>query len=502
MTLTADIVIVGSGAGGGTMAYALKGSGARVLILERGGFLPREVENWSPREAITKRRYKPSERWQHAHRTFTGSNHYYVGGMTKFFGACLARFKPLDFQAYDLEDGPSRAWPISYEDLERYYTEAERIWRVRGAAGQDPFEPPRSAPFPYPPVEHEPQIAELAERLQAQGLHPYTLPMGVMLGADGHCVRCKHCDGFPCPLSAKCDAEVTCILPALESPTVELRTHAYAERLLTDSSGRRVTAVEARIDGELVRVKAGRVVVSAGAANSAALFLRSGNSAHPSGLANASDQVGRNWIQLRHTALSALHPGRVNTTVFQKTLGVNDFSVAPNGSHVGLGSLQTTGRVLPEHIQAVHRWVPRKTASWIAARSVDWWLMTEDSSLPENRLVLGPRGGIRLEWKPTNVGTHRRLVHATARMMRRAGYPIALWRHFGLDTNAEQAGTLRFGTDPTTSVIDPTCRVHGLENLYVVDSSIVPSLGSGPGGPTLTVAAMALRVASESDLLA
>ncbi len=483
------------------MAYALKDTGARVLILERGDFLPRETENWSPLETITRARYKPNDRWAHGHRRFVGSNHYFVGGMTKMFGACLARMRPVDFEGYDLEDGLSPPWPVDYGQLEPYYCEAERIWGVRGRADEDPLEPPRSRPFPNPALEHEPVVAELAARLREQGLHPYTLPMGVDLGQGGRCIRSKYCDGFPCPLHAKCDAEVRCIRPALESPNVELRTNAFVERLLTDTTGRVVTEADVRINGEWRRIRAAKFVLCAGAANSAALLLRSANPSHPSGLANSSDQVGRNWIQHRDTALSAIDPKRKNTTVFQKTLGLNDFYLSPSGNHRRWGSLQTTGKVLPEHIRGVHPWLPRRTADWVSERSIDWWLMTEDCPLPENRLVLTAAGGIGLEWRPTSVKAHRKLVWATIKMMRRAGYPVSLWRHFGLDTNAHQASTLRFGTDPSTSVLDPTCKAHDLDNLYAVDSSFLPSLGSGPGGPTLTVAAMALRVARESDLL-
>lgn len=500
-TLSADIVVVGSGAGGGTMAYALKDSGARVLILERGGFLPREVENWSPYESITRKRYKPKDYWSHGRHSFIGSNHYYVGGMTKMFGACLARIHPPAFEAYDLEDGVSPAWPISYDDLEPYYSEAERIWGVRGRADQDPVEPPRSEPFPHAALEHEPIIAELADRLAGQGLHPYTLPMGVDLGDGGRCIRSKYCDGFACPLHAKCDAEVRCVRPALESPNIELRTHAFVERLLTENGGRTVKEAEVRIEGQLHRVSAGKFVLSAGAANSAAILLRSANASHPNGLANSSDQVGRNYIQNRDTALSALNPHRTNPTVFQKTLGLNDFYLGTNGEHRRWGSLQTTGKVLPEHIRGVHPWLPKRLAAWVASRSIDWWLMTEDCPLPENRVTLGPGGQISLQWRATSVKAHRKLVRATAQMMRRAGYPIALWSHFGLDTNAHQASTLRFGADPQSSVLDPTCKAHDLDNLYAVDSGFLPSLGAGPGGPTLTVAAMALRVARESELL-
>jgi choline dehydrogenase-like flavoprotein len=493
--LSADVIIVGSGAGGGTMAYALKDSDAEVLILERGDFLPVEAQNWSPEDTVERGRYKPDEYWLHDRKRYRGSNHYYVGGMTKMFGACLARMRPPDFEEYGLDDGPSPAWPISYADLEPHYAEAERIWGVRGSEGGDPMEPPRSSPFPHAGLEHEPEVERLAGRLREQGLHPYTLPMGVDYGDGGRCVRSRFCDGFSCPLHAKSDADVSCVRPALERPNVSIRTNCFVERLLTDAGGRRVTAAEVRVEGELRRATANEFVISAGGANTAALFLRSG-------LANSSDQVGRNYIQHRDSALSGVDPRRPNQTSFQKTLGLNDFYLSSDGDHPRLGSLQTTGKVLHEHITGSLAWVPRWFAKRVAAHSIDWWLMTEDCPLPENRVLLAPGGGIRLEWRPTSVRRHRKLVWKTGLMMRRAGYPLVVWKHFGLDTNAHQSGTMRMGTDPATSVLDPLCRPHDLDNVHVVDASFLPSLGAGPGGPTLTVAAMALRVAAEAELAA
>ena len=500
--LSADVIIVGSGAGGGTMAYALKDSGAEVLILERGGFLPVEGQNWSPEDTVEKGRYKPDEQWEHGRRHYRGSNHYYVGGMTKMYGACLARMRPQDFEEYGLDDGPSPAWPLAYDDLEPYYGRAEQIWGVRGGGGGDPMEPPRSTPFPHPALEHEPEVARLAGRLRDQGLHPYTLPMGIDYGDGGRCVRSHYCDGFACPLHAKCDADVRCVRPALESPTVSLQTNALVERLLTDSSGRRVVAADVRIDGELRRATANAFVISAGAANTAALFLRSADPSHPDGLANSSDQVGRNYMQHRDSALSGVDPRRPNDTVFQKTLGLNDFYLRADGSHPRLGSLQTSGKALHQHITGSLPWVPGWFAKRVSDHSIDWWLMTEDCPLPQNRVVLAPGGGIRLEWRPTSVRRHRKLVRATAKVMRRAGYPFVVWKHFGLDTNAHQSGTMRMGTDPSASVLDTLCRPHDLENVHVVDASFLPSLGAGPGGPTLTIAAMALRIAEQAELLA
>jgi choline dehydrogenase-like flavoprotein len=498
---SADIIIIGSGAGGGTMAYALKDSGAEVLILERGDFLPVERENWSPEDVINRARYKPDEQWEHRGKPYRGSNHYFVGGMTKMFGACLARMRPADFEEYGLDDGPSPAWPFDYHELEPYYGVAEQIWGVRGNDGEDPMEPPRSTPYPFPGLEHEPEVERLAGKLTEQGLHPYTLPMGVAFGGGGNCVRSKYCDGFACMLHAKSDADVRCVRPALQSPTVSLQTNARAERLLTDDKGRRVTAVEARVEGELQRLTADTFVVGAGAVNTAALFLRSTSSAHPNGLANSSDQVGRNYIQHRDTAVSGVDPRRRNEGGFQKTLGLNDFYLSADGNHPRLGSLQTTGKVLPQHIKGQLPWIPRGVARAVAEHSIDWWLMTEDCPLPENRVVLAPNGGIRLEWRPTSRPRHQKLVKETRKMMRRAGYPIVVWSHFGLPVNAHQSSTMRIGTDPQTSVLDPMCKPHDLDNVHVVDASFLPSLGAGPGGPTLTIAAMALRVAQKSEIL-
>ncbi len=498
--LSAEIVIVGSGAGGGMTAYALSKLGADVLILERGGFMPREEANWSPREVVSGSRYRNCEPWEHEATKFRGSNHYYVGGMTTVFGGTLDRFRPQDLDEYGLDEGASPAWPITYDELEPFYAEAERIWGVRGDDRDDPMAPPRSAPFPFPPLEHEPAIAALAERLRAQGLHPYSLSMGVNVRPAGQCVRSKYCDGFPCPRRAKCDAETRCISPALEAPSVRLQTGAYAERLITDRTGRSVIAVEARIAGELVRVTGRRFVISAGAANSAALFLRSSSASHPHGLANRSGQVGSNYIHHTNSAVSSIAPWRVNSTVFQKTLGLNDFYLSPDERHPRLGSLQLTGRLLPEHVRSVRPRCPYPLARWATSRSIDWWLMTEDVPLPENRVLLSPGGGIRLEWKPTSVARHRRLVANVKTMMRRAGYPVSISQRFGLSANAHQAGTLRFGQDPTTAVVDPGCKVHHLENVWVIDASVVPSLGAGPGGPTLTIAALALRTVAGGAL--
>lgn len=489
-----DIIIIGTGAGGGTLAYALRDSGARILLIERGDYLPQEPQNWEPSEIFDHKRYKAREQWQDSEgRLFSPGVHYYVGGNTKVYGAALPRFRREDFGAVEHEGGTSPAWPIQYEDLEPYYARAEQIFRVHCVPGEDPTEPPRSGPFPFPAVPDEPYIADLRDRLRAQGLHPFTMPMGVDLREGGRCIRCKTCDGFPCKVLAKSEADVCCVRPALENPNVQLMPNTLARRLLTDSTGKRITAVEVERNGQRGELHAATYVVSCGAANSAALLLRSANGQHPNGLANASGLVGRNYMMHNNTALMAVHPTRINATVFQKTMAVNDYYLKSDDFGYPMGNIQLLGKLQAGMLTANQPFVPRRILQGIANRSVDWWVMSEDLPDPENRISLASDGTIRVTWKRTNMVAHQKLVAMASRMMRQAGYPLVLTQLMGIDTNSHQCGTARFGTDPTQSVLDPYCRAHDVDNLYVVDSSFFPS--SAAMNPALTIASQALRVA-------
>ncbi|WP_372405463.1 GMC family oxidoreductase [Streptomyces luteireticuli] len=491
----ADVVVIGSGAGGATTAWALAGTGARVLVVERGGFLPREKANWSPGAVFGDGRYRNAETWHtRSGRPFTSAAHYYVGGTTKVYGASLPRLRESDFATVEHLDGTSPAWPFGYADLEPHYAEAERLYRVHGSPGRDPTEPARSGPYPHPPVAHAPRIAELEQRLAAQGLHPYPLELGIDLADGGTCVRCGTCDGFPCRVGAKSDAETCALRPALRAPTVRLLTHTYVSRLRTGADGRTVTAVEARRNGRSVTLTAGTVVVSCGAINSAALLLRSASSAHPQGLGNGSGLVGRNLMLHHNSMLMAVAPRRPNPSVFQKTLAVNDFYRAgPHGPYP-LGNLQLMGKVHTAAVATAHPHVPRRVLDALTGRSVDWWLISEDLPRPGNRVLLRPDGGIALDWHPAGARAHRRLVRTGARMMRRAGYPLVLTHRMGVEHTGHQCGTTVSGHDPARSVLDPYCRSHEVRNLYVVDGGFFPS--SAAVNPTLTIIAQALRTAS------
>jgi choline dehydrogenase-like flavoprotein len=489
-----DLVIIGTGAGGGTLAYALADSGMRILLLERGDYLPQEPQNWQPQAVFDARRYKPDETWYGADgKPFHPGVHYFVGGNTKVYGAALPRLRREDFGALEHEGGTSPAWPITYDQLEPYYNRAEAIYRVHGSTGEDPTEPPRSCPFPFPPVAHAPAIAELGTRLRANGLHPFHLPMGLDVREGGACILCKTCDGFPCQVHAKSEADVCCVRPALASPTVTLWTRTRALRLLTSPDGRTVIGVEVERDGVKQTVTASRYVVACGAVNSALLLLRSANSAHPDGLANGSGLVGRNYMVHNNTALMAVDPRRKNPTTFQKSMAVNDFYFHGPGFSYPLGNIQLLGKLQAGMLTAAVPLVPRPILQGMADRSVDWWVMSEDLPDPQNRVTLGSDGRVCVRWEPNNRVAHEKLIAAARTMMQDAGYPFVAVQRMGIATNSHQCGTLRFGHDPAASVLDPYCRTHEVENLYVVDSSFFPS--SAAMNPALTIAAQALRVA-------
>jgi len=496
---SADVVIVGSGMGGSTLAYALARRGVDVLVLERGARLPREPENWSPRAVFVDRRYKPTERWLDSHgRAFAPGVHYVVGGNTKVYGASLPRFRERDFEALEHEEGTSPAWPFAYLDLEPYYREAEELYRVHGTTGEDPTEPWRSSDFPYPALEHEPYVAELAGRLREQGVHPSANAMAVDRRAGGTCIRCATCDGFPCKLGAKSDAETCALDPALATGHARLLTGVRVRRIVTDGTGRRVDHLTAEGRGGALEVRGGKFVIAAGAVNSAALLLASVGDKHPRGLANSSDQVGRNFMMHNNAHIVAVDLDRRNDVTFQKTLSVNDWYL--DGGHgYPLGAMQLIGKVQGVMMKtAAPRAVPVALLNRVAQRSVEWLIMAEDLPSPENRVTVDSRGLITTARVARGVQTHRRLLARAKELLRSAGYDAMLTQHFDISMNSHQCGTVVAGMDPATSVLDPWCRAHDVENLWVVDGAFFPS--SAAMNPALTIAAQALRVAAESDL--
>jgi choline dehydrogenase-like flavoprotein len=518
-----DVIIIGTGAGGGTLAHHLAPSGKRILLIERGDFLPRELLNWDATEVFVTGRYISPDTWYDGatNKPFQPQIHYFVGGATKLYGAALYRLRKEDFGELRHYDGLSPAWPISYEEMEPYYTQAERLYHVHGQRGEDPTEPPASAPYAYPPVSHEPRMQELVESFKAEGYHPFHAPCGILLDEErppfSPCIRCQTCDGYPCFVHAKADAEVLCVRPALEHPNVTLLTNAAAVKLNTSSSGREVTEVVVERGGSGAgngeggaggngahEVYQGHiVVVSCGAANSAKLLLLSANEAHPHGLANGSDQVGRNYMFHNSRAVLALSRDP-NPTVFQKTLGLNDFYFGMDGFDYPMGNIQMTGKSVSPMFRGEKPQLTRLAPTWslddMARHAIDFWLSTEDLPTPENRVTLDAQGHITLSYTPNNQVPMQKLYDQLKAVLPRMGFHEGRWvpRQFYLQSEipvagvGHQAGTCRFGSDPATSVLDPTCRAHEVDNLYVVDASFFPSIGAV--NPALTVIANALRV--------
>jgi choline dehydrogenase-like flavoprotein len=476
--------------GGGTTAHALARRGADVLVLERGQRLPREAENWSPRAVFADHRYRPDERWLDVNgRSFAPGVHYVVGGNTKVYGASLPRFRELDFEAVEHEDGISPAWPFSYADLEPYYGEAERMYGVHGTTGEDPTEPWRSTAFPYQALEHEPYVAELVERLRAQGVSPSSNAMGIDRRKGGLCIRCGTCDGFPCRLGAKSDSETCGIEPAIATGNARLAESTRVQRIV--AHGRRVDHLIAEDrDGE-VRVTGGKFVLAAGAVNSAALLLGSN-------LANSSGQVGRNFMMHNNAHIVAVDLRRKNDVTFQKTMSVNDWYLDGGDGHP-LGALQLIGKVDGVMMKtAAPRGVPTAVLKQVAQRSVEWLIMAEDLPDRENRVTVDATGTITTARVARGVRTHERLLGRAKRLLRAVGYDAILTQRFDISMNSHQCGTIVAGADPATSVLDPWCRAHDLENLWVIDAGFFPS--SAAMNPALTIAAQALRVVAESDL--
>jgi choline dehydrogenase-like flavoprotein len=535
-----DAVVIGSGAGGGTLARTLAASGKRILLLERGNFLRRELPNWDPYQVLAGDRYVSRETWYDtAGRPFQPQVHYFVGGATKLYGAALCRLRPADFGAIAHSDGLSPAWPLSYDEFEPWYAKAEWLYQVRGLHGEDPSEGPWSEEYLWPPVSHEPLVQQLADDLDHAGYHPFHMPRGVMLDEANPpaslCIRCDTCEGYPCLVHAKADADVIAVRPLLSRLNVTVLVDAEVIRLETDGRGRSVTKVIVRRGGAREEYRGDLVILAAGAINSAKVLLRSASDRHPAGLANGSGQVGRN-LMCHHSTDVLAFGEKANETVFQQTLGINAFYLAdesrrssyPGGSsrRWPLGGIQLLGRsdLLARRLAAP--W-GALDAPDIEDRAICFRLTTEDLPRPDNRVTLDRRGRPHLAYRATNRGEAAMLQHEFETMlshahlhvggeetlpaagvsgvgMSRAGVPPAGVPRGGVPPAgvpragvprggvADQAGTCRFGTDPATSVLDVDCKAHELDNLYVADASFLPSVGAL--GPALTTMANAIRV--------
>ncbi|MEM9088823.1 MAG: GMC family oxidoreductase [Cyanobacteria bacterium P01_F01_bin.53] len=502
-----DVIIIGTGAGGGTLAHRLalneKMAGKQILVLERGAFLPKEKANWSTDAVFRDGRYQTDEAWADpAGNEIHPGVGYWVGGNTKVYGGALFRLREEDFDEVQLHEGISPAWPLKYDDYQGYYDQAEALYQVHGKQGDDPTEPPRNHDYTYPPVSHEPRIAWVDKALQKKGLQPFYLPLSVKLNEKdaflSECIRCNTCDGFPCFIDAKSDADVNCIRPSMGRPNVSLITEAKVNRLHTSESGKEITGVEAEINGETQTFSGDIVVVACGAVNSAVLLLNSANEQHPNGLANSSDQVGRNFMKHLAAAVVGLSL-KENHSVFQKTLAINDYYWGESGFEYPMGHVQLLGKVNSRMLALdVPKIAPRFALKIAAKRTVDWWLTGEDAPDANNRITV-KNGKTTVRYEPNNMVAFKRLIKRWIQVIREVdseGSVLPVSWYFSkilpVGAVAHQVGTCRFGTDPATSVLDVNCKAHDVDNLYVVDGSFFPS--SAAVNPSLTIMANAMRV--------
>jgi choline dehydrogenase-like flavoprotein len=498
-----DIIIIGTGAGGGTILHALRESGKNILVLERGKYLPREKENWDTIEVFQKERYHTQEVWKtNGDQDLHPGTGYWVGGNTKVYGAALFRLRERDFEQTRHVDGLSPEWPLKYRDLEPFYTEAEQLFDVHGLAGSDPNEPFRSGPYPYPQISNEPVIESLQGELFKIGRKPFPIPMGIRMDesdpVNSPCIRCNTCDGFPCLVHAKADAEWNVVRPSLGRTNVTLLTEAKVTGLMTDQAGHSISSIEVEHLGVVKQFKADIVILSAGAINSAALLLRSANEQHPNGLANSSGLVGRNLMKHNNAALMGLTL-KENPTVFQKTLAVTDFYFGDQDFQYPMGCIQLMGKSNKDMLAGdAPSITPGSVLQGIAEHSIDWWLTGEDLPSTENRVRYAD-GQIRLDYTENNLGGFNRLKNIWEETLKTIydkhtflPHSLYLRKNIPLQGVAHQCGTLRFGNDGRSSVLDIHCRTHDIENLYVVDGSFFPS--SAAVNPSLTIIANALRV--------
>lgn len=483
-----DVIIIGSGMGGATLAAALAPSGRRILILERGDLLRPSDADRDETAIFRDGAYRPDETWLNGeNRPFSPGNYYNVGGNSKFYGAVLIRYRAEDFAPVQHQGGMTLGWPISYGDLEPDYQTAETLYDVRGQLGEDPTEPPHSGRYAHGPVPDEADITALRTRLQKVGLTPSSLPLGVDIArwlAAGQTTW----DAYPDTCGGKMDAETRGLAAALGYDNVQLKTGHRVSRLETDDSGH-ITCVVCEVAGKQHILTAPIVVLAAGAVQSAALLLQSANDNFPSGLANSSDQVGRNFMNHNCSAVMALHPLRRNQSVYQKTLMVNDYYLADGKSGTPLGNIQMLGKITGPILSASTK-LPAWIAGLVAARSFDFYAMSEDLPNPDSRVTLHG-GQIKLDWRRSNWDAHKALVRHLKQKLRKAGFPIVISRPFDRRTPSHQCGTARMGSDPASSVVDTYCRSHDHQNLFVVDASVLPT--SAAVNPALTIAALALR---------
>ena len=470
-----DIIIIGSGAGGSTLAYQLSGSGHRILVVERGDFMKPEPRRMS--DPVGKYMYHIIKDREQAS--------YFVGGETKFYGSALYRMRESDFEAVQHENGVSPAWPIMYPDLEPYYHQAEVLYRVHGSTEGDISEPPRANAFPHPPIEHAPIVSQLVNRINRSGVQVSAIPLGLDYGPLGKCVLCSTCDAHYCQLDAKMDAEIAALRPALATGNVQLMTQTECVRVLTTPDGARVNGVLLRRAGQEQIVHANIVAVCAGVTGSPSLLRRSRHESHPEGIGNNTGCLGR-YLAGHSAGLLFLLTGFQSVSpAFTKTFAINHYYHGTADWPYPIGTIQAGGQI-PFWEQTSK--FTRPFARLVGTHALTCFYMTEALPNYNTRLVFDGDEIVGRVPPVHNLRTFKKLHGLAVDIFRRSGYRFFSRRRPRV---WHEVGTARFGTDRTTSVVDQNLQVHGVKGLFVVDASVLPSAGAV--NPTLTIIALALR---------
>jgi choline dehydrogenase-like flavoprotein len=477
MAVTYDAVVVGSGLGASSFAYGLAQRGFQVAVVERGDYLKPESRDLSP---------------LHSHYYEKDS---FVGGLTKYFGAAFYRLREMDFQAVEMESGVSPAWPISYSDLEPYYGEAERLFKVHGSTENDASEPPRSTPWPHEPIPHQGPVRELVERVTARAQVPVSyIPRGIDYDPanGGKCVLCRHCDAYYCPRDAKMDAEIGALRPAVQTGHVTMITRAECLRVLTTPDGKKATGVLVHRDGEEQTINAAIVAVGAGLTGTPLLLWRSRGGSHPNGLANGSGALGRNWAGHNQAWVFPISIGVQKTPFHQKTFAINAFYASSPDWRYPTGVIQAAGHIEPIGMSRRYRYF----ASALLKNSFQTFVMTEALPSRDSGYALSDDGAKQIGKPIANKNSFTRLLRLARGIFRSAGYRVLVPRI--MDGIFHSVGTARMGSDPAQSVVDADCRAHDVERLYLIDASVLPTAGAVNSG--LTIAAVALRAAARVPL--